>query len=79
MNIWRLPRFKIQIGLELMASVKLLFLPKNSLSNENSNAGDTRFEDVPVIIGQPNLVSSFFRTFSSGISGKFPENFFLPS
>ena len=43
-----------------------VFLPKNSLSNENSNAGDTRFEDVPVIIGQPNLVSSFFRTFSRG-------------
>ena len=39
----RLPRFKIQIGLERMASVKLLFLPKNSSSNENSNASDTEY------------------------------------
>ena len=33
----------------------------------------TRFEDVPVIIGQPNLVSSFFRTFSRRSLWKIPE------
>ena len=65
MNMWPFTAFQKSnwfgtYGLRKIA----VFLPKNSLSNENSNAGDTQFEDVSVIIGHPNSVSGFFRTFS---------------
>ena len=72
----------IKNGLEVINSVKLPILGSYhddqnfSLSNEYSKAVDTRFEQVFVIIDQPNLASSFLKICPEGLLQKIPKNSF---
>ena len=45
----------------------------NENCNENCHAVGTRFHYFPVIVGQPNLVSSFLTSFPRGVWRNIPE------
>ena len=51
-------------------------IDRNFSLSKKSNAVDTRFEHVFVIIGQPNLASSFLKICPRGILQKIPRNSF---
>jgi len=69
----RLPHSKIPIGSEIMDLAKSPFSAKNRVifcclaSNEILG---TWFEPFPIVVGQPNLVSSFLKQFSGGVLKK---------